>query len=336
MNQLQFLRELAAIKTYRQLQEAMTRNEFSAFMAKGLKGLIIDGYRNALQETTFQELVVDDTSTSDKEDYPSMGQIEYPRQVLEGEPFKTLGGGAPDNVGVTNLEYGGILEITDVAASDDQTPGKVLMKQAQDLGPNHLRNKDKLAYAIITGNASSYDGQNFFSANHPGYNGGATRPNNDNIYTGVTLTANALATVIGITALWEGADEDQDLDVKVTKIVVPVRLQQTAIGLTQAGLLPYAYAAGPLGPAAANGNMPNAMKGKMGVVSSYRLDKVSTTDWYGWTDFPGLLHQQREALTVLQEAANAGKSFENKIMRWRSDERFRFKLINWRTGIRVS
>jgi len=318
------------------LREAMTRPDFAAFMSKGLKGTIIDAYARKMAATNWEQLVVDETSESDHEEYPTMGASELPRKVLEGESFKTLNPGSPDVVKVTNFKYGGIIELTSEASEDDQTPGKTLSKQAAALGSGHARFKDKSFFSLLTSNAAIYDGGNMFALNHPGYTGGAARGDNDNIYTAVTLSVNALSAVLGIISKWEGADADQDLDVMAESLVVPVILQQAAYGLTRADLLPLAMAAGPNGPAAANGSMPNMLKNKLGVISSHRLDRVSATDWYVKTDFPGLLHQKRKGLEIMQEGLGTGQHFSNGLHRTRTEERFGAKIVNWRGFALVS
>lgn len=321
----------------RQIQEAMGRTEFFQFMQKGVKGLLVDAYQKALRDTTFEEITVLDPSTSDGEDYPSMGGPQLPKKKLEGMPYQQLNGGSPDSIRVTNATYGGIIALTKEADKDDQTPGKALRKQASQVGPNHAKLKDKFFYSLLTGNPTIYDGGTFFRLNHPGYTGGANRASNDNAYTGVTMSANALQVVLGIIAQWEGADPDQDLDVMPERIVAPITMQQTAHGLINADLLPFAMAAGVLGPGATvSGGMPNRMKGKLALTTSHRLDRVSTTDWYVKTNFPGLLYQPREGLTVMAEAPNAGRSFENRELRWLTDERFGGATINWRWGVYVS
>lgn len=318
------------------LAEAMTRSDYADFMKKGLKGLLLDQYQKASAETTFQEIVAVENSESNLEDYPSLGDPEYPREVLEGEEYKNLAAGAPDNVKVTNFKYGGLLSLTEEAAEDDQTPGKRLARQAASLGRKHMEFKDKVFWSLITSNPTIYDGNSLFSLNHPGVTGGAANGNNDNIYTNVTLSANALAVIMGIVALWQGADSDHDLNVRITDIMVPIRLQQTAFGLTRADLLPVAYAAGPLGPAAANGQMPNGMKGKLGVITSQRLDRVSTSDWYVKTNMPGLLHQVRKGLQFTQEAQNTGENFLKDVLRYKTSERFGRKVVQWRGFALVS
>ena len=200
-----------------------------------------------------------------------------------------------------------------------------------------MANKDKIFYSIITTNGAIYDGGNFFRANHPGVTGGPNIVSNDNILTGVTLSANALSQTLGIIALWQGGDADEDLDIMAERIVAPDILKQTALGLTRADLLPFAMAAGNLGPAATvSAGMPNAMKGKLAVTTSQRLDRISTTDWYVKTDFTGLLYLRRKGIQVMQEAVNTGKHFSAGILRWRSEERLGRKVINWRWGMLVS
>ncbi len=319
------------------LREAMTRSDFASFMVKGLKGTIIDAYSRAQAQTNFDQLVVVETSESDHEEYPTMGATELPRKVLEGEEFKTLNPGSPDLVKVTNFKYGGIIELTSEASEDDQTPGKTLSKQAAALGSGHARYKDKAFFSLITSNPAIYDGGNLFALDHPGYTGGAARGGNDNIYTAVTLSANALATVLGKISLWEGADADQDLDIMVESLVVPVTLQQAAYGLTKADLLPFAAAAGPNGPAATvSGGMPSSWKNKIGVISSHRLDRVSLTDWYVKTNFPGLMHQKRKGLEIMQEGLGTGQHFLKGLHRTRTEERFGAKWVNWRGMFLIS
>ena len=101
--------------TFAEVQEAMTRTEFYQFMQKGVKGTLVDAYASALADVTFQEIVVTDSSDSDKENYPSIGQPALPREKNEGMPYPTLNSGTPDTVEVTNFTYGGIIELANEA-----------------------------------------------------------------------------------------------------------------------------------------------------------------------------------------------------------------------------
>lgn len=323
--------------TYADLVEAMTRTEYQQYMFQGVRALLDGAYAEAALQATFMQLVVEDASEAYLERYPSLGDPQLPVQVNEGQQFTVLSPGSPDTVNVTSLKYGGIIEITSETEEDDQSPGKEIRRQGMALGRKHVEYKDKATYSILASTANIYDGQAFFSDSHPGYNGGAARTNNKNIYTSVTMSANALASVLGIIGKWEGADPNQDIIPKAERIVCPITLQQAAYGLTRADLLPFGQGAGASGPAATvSGGAPNIFKDKLGVTTSGRLDKLSTVNWYVKTDFPGLLYLKRKGLQLFQELPNAGKSFEQGLLRWRTEERFRLKVINWRWGLQVT
>ena len=324
---------LKPIWELRNLKEAATRSEFYQFMNVALKDLLFKAYKEA--KVTYDQLVTFEDSMKDKEGYPSIGALSLPSKVLSGEAFQEKGIGKKDYVEITNFKYGEIIAITRELLDDDQT--KEIKRQPLDLGNAHAKFEDKTVYSILNGNATGYDSQNIFSLNHPGVVGGGAIAANDNIYTNVTLSANALATVIGIIAGWTAASDDDILDVTATDLVVPQNLRQTAALLTQSNLLPIVYAAGVFGPAATNGGGINPLKDhKLGVIASARLDKTSTTDWYVKTDFPGLVFQWRDRLELMQENEASGVAFEREVFRWKSRVRFGLKMINWRWGMKVS
>lgn len=332
----QFVEDMSKMKG-RELREAMNRSEYQAYMVKGIKGLLDNVYSKAALQATYTELVVEDTTDAALERYPSLGDPQMPQQVAEGQPFPVLSPGSSDNVNVTINKFGGIIEISTESEADDQSPGKQIGKQGMALGRKHVEFKDKTTYSILANNPVIYDSQNFFSDSHPGFTGGATRTNNKNILTAVTMSANALASVLGIIAKWEGADPNQDIDTLAEAIVCPVTLNGAANALTHADLLPFAAGAGPNGPAATlGGGMPNFYKGKLKVVASPRLDKISVINWYVKTTFPGLLYLKSKGLEVYQELPTAGKSFDQGLLRWRTEERFRIKPLNWRWGAQIT
>lgn len=317
----------------RSIREAATRPEFYRFLSVGLKDLLFKAYKEA--KSTYETLVVFTDSDKNKEGYPSLGALGLPVRVLEGEPYPERNLPQEDMVEVTNHKFGEIIAISDELIEDDQT--RMIMRLPMDLGNAHKKHEDKTVYSIINGNATGYDSQAFFSLNHPGYTGGAAIAANDNIYTNVTLSANALAVVLGMIAGWTGHADDDILDVTATDIVVPQNLKYTANLLTQSDFLGSAYAAGVFGPAAAIGNGKNVLKqAGLGVISSARLDKVSTTDWYIKTDFPGLMFQWRAKLAMLEENEASGVRFERGVRRWRTSARWRAMPVNWRWGVKVS
>lgn len=315
------------------LREAATRPEFYHFMTVALKDLLFNAYRMA--PTTYDKLVTLQESIKDKEGYPSLGSTGLPTRVLEGEPYQERNLPSDDFVEITNFKFGEIIAITQELIDDDQT--KMITRLPMDLGSAHKKQEDKTVYSVITGNANSYDSQNIFSLNHPGFTGGAAVGANDNIYTNVTLSANAVAVALGIIGGWVGHATDDILDVTATDLVVPKNLAYTAKLLTESDALPLAYAAGVFGPAGSIGSGKNVLKeAGLGVISSARLDKVSTTDWYIKTDFPGLVMQWREKLQMFQENENSGTRFERDVLRWKTRARWNVKMINWRWGMLIS
>lgn len=323
------------------IREAATRPEFFRFMTVALKDLLLNAYQ--MKKSTFQRVVVFQDSSKDKEGYPSLGSSPLPEKVLEGEPYLGANIPKPDFVEVTNFKYGRIIEIADELIKDDQT-GKIKDK-ITDPGSAHKKFEDIQVWKIFTNNDTAYDSQNFFSLNHPGFTGGAAIGSNDNLLTNVTLTANALAEIIGMVGLWTGHTTNDILDVQVTDIIVPVRLKFTADVLAQSSFLPLAYAAGILGPAAAIGQGKNPLSELgLGVIPTPRLDGTSTTDWYVKTDFPSIVFQNREPRgtggplppLVFMERQDAGAYFERDVIRAKTKKRFGLKLVNWRGFAQVS
>jgi hypothetical protein len=320
------------------LKEASTRPEFYQFMTVGLKDLLFDAYKKAA--TTYDQLVTKTTSVKDKEGYASLGNVSLPDQVLEGEPFPEKSPPKQDLVEITNIKFGEIIAITRELIDDEQT-GRI-KQMPSDLGNAHAKKEDKSVYSVIVANATCYDAQALFSLNHPGYTGGAAIASNDNLYTAVTLTANAIAVAIGMVALWTGHTSEDILDVAPKALLVPKRLRYAAHVLTQTQFLPMAYAAGVFGPAAAAGNTSvNPIKEQaLGIISSARLDTSTSgtalTDWYVWTDFPGLIFQWRNALELMAEGEAGYPNFERDVYRWKSRARWGVKPINWRCGMLVS
>jgi len=324
---------MVPIYKLKSIKEAATRNEFYNFLTVGLKSLLFNAYRNT--KVTYPQLVTFEQSIKDKEGYPALGMPGLPSKVLEGQPYSAKNLPKEDTVEITNYKFGEIIEITEELIDDDQT-GKI-KSLPQGLGKAHAKFEDKSTYSIITTNGTAYDSQNLFSMSHPGYTGGGAIAGNDNIYTSVTMSANALAIVIGKIARWTGHTSEDILDVTAVNLVVPENLRQTANVLTRSDFIPYGYAAGPYGPAATNAPGKNIIKDLgLGTIGSPRLDSTSTLDWYVFTDFPMIIFQWRQKLRVLAEDPTAGERFERDVMRWKSKVRFGLKAINWRGGILVS
>lgn len=317
------------------LKEASYSPDFYQFLQVGLRDLILLAYQRQAAKRTYERIVTAAPSTKDKEGYPIMGDPGLPERVQPGEsyPEKTIG--SNDLVELVNEDFGEIIAIHENLLEDDQTGA--LSGQFTRLGEAMGRKEDKTVYSIINGNPTIYDSQAFFGLNHPGVTGGAADASNDNLYTNVTLSANAVAAIIGIIAGWRGASSEDDLDIMAADLVLPKNLATTGVMLTQSDFIGLAYAAGQLGPAASTAQARNALKDlNIGVISSQRLDRTSTTDWYVKTDFPGFVFQTRSPLRVTMENENSGVRFEKKLIRGRVDKRWAAGIINWRCMAKVS
>ena len=319
----------------RSLKEASYSPEFYRFMTVGLRDTLLLAYLKYQAKSTYERLVTMLTSTKDKEGYPSLGVPSLPDRVQPGEPYPEKKIGDDDLVEITNADFGEIIAIHQNLIDDDQTGS--IRQQPTQLGEAMHKKEDKTVYSLITGNPTIYDSGAFFALNHPGITGGAALGVNDNIYTNVTMSANAIAVAMGIIGAWVGATTEDKLDVMATDIVCPKNLMTTANLLVQSDFLPLAYAAGTLGPAASVGAGRNVLKDYgLGVISSSRLDSVSTTDFYIKTDFPGIGFQVRQPLAVTPEAEAGTARFERKLLRWRVDKRWQTAVLNWRGMMLIS
>ena len=124
------------------IKEASTRPEFYRFLDKGLKMSMFGAYNQTT--STYEQIVDFETSTKDKEAYPSLGNLDLPEQVREGEPFPRKGIPKHDSVEVTNLKFGKIIEITKELIDDDQT--KLVKQLPNDRGQSHKKKEDKTVY----------------------------------------------------------------------------------------------------------------------------------------------------------------------------------------------
>lgn len=320
----------------RSIREAATRPDFYKLLSTGLKTKMFDAYNNV--DSEYEKLVSFETSTKDKETYPSLSNLGDPEKVLENELYKEAGIGAMDDVEITNYKYGRILAITREMVDDDQT--KKIKRQPTKLGVAHKIYENKVVFSTIvagTTAATCYDGLAIYTTNHLNRTGGAAQANNDNIYTGVTLSAGAVIIAMDMINLWRGID-DEMVTVNPVSILCTPRLGYTARWLMGNTGIP-AYAANVLGAASAyaitTGSSPLPM---LKVITSKWLGKMTSTplDWYIWTDVPGWVFQWRDKLELYKEGNLATAWFEKDVMRWKSRVRFGFKCIDWRASMLIS
>lgn len=322
---------------FRSLKEAATTSEFYKLLDSGLKTKMMAGYKSVPSE--YEALVSFETSTKQTETYPSLSDISEPTKVLESEEYPERGVGASQDVDITNFKYGEIIAITREMIEYDQT--KKMKNQPTKLGKAHKNYENRTVFsAIVNGTdaASCYDGLAIYTTNHLNRKGGAAQANNDNIYTSVTMTAGALIVALDMINLWKGLD-DGDVTINPEMIVCSTRLIWTANWLMSPNSGIPAYAANALGPASAQAQTAGKSPLPMLAVKGCKwLTKVggAALDWYIWTDVPGWVWQWFSKLRLLKEGNLSQTYFERDVMRWRSDEWFGFKNIDWRASMLIS
>ncbi len=318
------------------IKEAATRPDFYKLLDSGLKTKMFDIYNKV--DSEYEQLVSFESSTKDKETYPSLSNLGDPEKVLENELYKEGPIGSMQDVDITNFKFGRILAITREMVDDDQT--KKIKAQPGKLGTAHKNYENKVVFSAIVGGTtagSCYDGLAIYTTNHLNRKGGAAVAGNDNIYTAVTLSAGAVIIAMDMINLWKGLD-DEDITVNPVSIAVTPRLSYTARWLMQGTGIP-AYAANVLGAASAYastvGNSPMPM---LKVITSKWLGKKTSNalDWFIWTDVPGWVFQWRNKLEFYKESNLAQAYFERDVMRWKSRVRFGFKNIDWRASMLIS
>lgn len=321
---------------FRSIKEVATRPDFVQLMDTGMKMKMMDAYQNAVSE--YEQLVSFEDSTKDKETYPSLSGIGYPEKVLENESYKEAEIGRLQSVEITNYKYGRILAISRELVDDDQT--KRIKEQPGRLGVAHRNYENKTVFSAIVGGttaATCYDGLAIYTTNHLNRKGGAAQANNDNIYTGVTMSAGAIIVALSMIALWKGLN-DEEITVNPVAIVSGARLAFTARWLMSGTGIP-TYGANALGPANSAVNLTG--KGPLPLLKPIAcnwLDKCGggALDWYIWTDVPGWVFQTRDPLELYAEGNLSQSWFERDVMRWKSRKRFGFGNIDWRASMLIS
>lgn len=301
------------------LSEVHRASEFAAFLQRGAKRLLLSGYDEG--PDVWRQAVNSETSVGPFETYPNLGALATPRRREPGEPFPTLKFTSED-VRVTNLEYGGLIEIDITLIEDDQT--KKIQAQPTSLGRGHQRLRNTTVFGTYNDNAAIYDGQTWFAAGgHPNVTGGAVVPTNTNNGALGTISEGNLETALAEIMLWQGL---QGEIINVDPVVLLYTAQDFAVVERLLGPFRQVVDAtrAAIGPAGSN-----VLAGRVRPVLAKWLTAGA---WYVLTNVPGLVLQERVALDVTQEQTNAGMSFDQAVWRFRSRERWGLGVVDWRKG----
>lgn len=329
-----FKRELSEqLRT--KFREADSSGAFAQFLRAGVQQIAADAF--AKTETTFEEWTRVVPSSRKEELYAPTHGISFPREVGEGQPYPEVTAAALD-LKLVNRKFGSTYVPTKELVDDDQT-GQVRL-HAQQLG-EYLR---LLQEVYVYGKLASVSGMTYadvlsipvsetkpsYEANYPWSQslrgGGRTRPasygalNQTNIQNGMI----ALMSQKNLQGLIMG--------VKANRLIISPKYIFDAAVLMNSSFYPSgAASAGNTGGAFAI----NPIKGLLDItVSPYVFKNDGTIDgqsaaWYLVDDNRlGMIVQERSPVAVEQEAANAGKSFELDVYRFKANTRMNADFID--------
>jgi hypothetical protein len=306
------------------LQEADSASSFPQFLRAGLQAFV-----NAMYEatqTTFEEWTTTVQSSKDEEIYAPNHGVAFPREIGRQEKYPEVGVAALD-ISLKNKKYGTMYAAESELISDDQTG--TFSKQASLLG-QYMR----LVYEILVyGKFSSVANMQYqqliipVSETKPSLEtdypwstaligGGRTRPDSYGVLSPENLQK-------AVTALMVQKNlQGIIMEVSPDKLLVGPYYALTAATILNSEF----YPAGAGAAGVMTGNMAtNVLKGMFDlVVSRYMPTNLGAFDGSSkrWaivdSKKPFFITQIREPVSVLQEADNAGRSFEEDVKRWKT------------------
>jgi phage major head subunit gpT-like protein len=305
------------------LEEADSATSFPQVLRAGVQNIANEAYKTV--PTSYEDWVTVVNSDKDTELYAPIQGIGFPRQVGRQELYPEVSAAGLD-ISLKNRKYGTMFAVEDELIQDDQT-GQ-FQKQAALLG-EYMK---LLVEALVYGKLASVSGMKYAEFDIPVcetkptdestypwtqtfVGGGANRPASY----GVLNQANIQSAKIAL------LNQKNKLGLKMavdgSRIIHgPKYVFDSAILMNSAFYPSGAATAGSTGGAFAI----NPLKGLADItVSRFMFKNDGTVDgtsnaWYLVDDSkPWFIVQLREAMAVLQEAPNAGDSFNRDVVRFK-------------------
>ena len=292
-------------------------------LEKGLRAEFMKAFDNGESPQEIMPLIMETTSTSDKEKYGWLGQVPQMREWLDERQLS----GLPDfDYEIPNKDYEATLKVNRNVMEDDQI-GAVMIR-IRDLAARALTHPRVLFFnqLVVGETALSYDGVPFFSASHP--ESGTAQ---SNLYTGTAsaqyTTAEFQADFIGARAQMQQFEDEQgeprnegELDLYV---VARPELR---------GVLDEVFTASMLN------NTTNTLKGAAKYIISSRLPKANARDWY-LMDASGnmkpMIMQMRKRIEFQSQEQNSNAGFMRKEYLYGVDYRVGFGFGVWYKAVKV-
>lgn len=321
-------------KLQHKLAEADSSSTFTQFLRAGIQAITNAMYESV--DTTHEDWVHVVQSSKDTELYAPNHGVAFPRQVGPSEKYPEVGAAALD-IQLKNLKFGAIFALEKELLDDDQTGS--FARQAGMLGEYMKLLSEVLCY----GKLASVAGMKYIdysipvSETKPSYEtnypwsqsfrgGGANRPatygvvNQGNIQNGITALMNQ-KNLQGIKMM-----------VRPNRLIIGPQSQFDAAVLLNSAYYPSGAAtSGNVGGAFAI----NPIKGLLDTtVSRFIFKNDGTVDgtskaWYIVDDSkPWFVLQVREAVSVEQEAVNAGQAFELDVYRFKARSRMNADFLD--------
>lgn len=325
------------IATHPKFREADTASVFTQFLRAGVNVLATNAYISA--DDTYSDWVRVVNSKRAFELYAPFQGVGFPRQVGPVEVFPEVRAAALD-LQLANYKFGSIYSVQKELLDDDQTGqfqqgagqlGTYLKGLTEVWVYGKLASVASMQYAdltIPTSETKPSDEANYpyTLASAPFVGGGYNRPTSFTIVTKAALQAGfvALRNQKNLQGLKMGLNPNRLICGENSRFDSATLLNSTfyPVGSGSAGATGNSFALNPI-------------KGLYDMTVSRFVAKNDGTfngDSYAWylTDdkFPGFVLQLREGPAVMQEAVNAGESFNRDIYRFRGSVRLNADFLD--------
>jgi hypothetical protein len=320
-------------KLHDKLQEADSETGFTQFLRAGVQTVAMDAFETV--ETSFEDWVTVVNSNRSEELYAPNHGIAFPREVGERMRYPEVGAAALD-IKLKNRKYGSMYPVTWELLEDDQTGtfqrqsaqlGEYLKLVTEVLVMGKLASLASLTYQDMS--IPTSETQPSYESNYPWTLSSA--PFRGGGFNKATPVAMTLASIqAGIKALMNQWNlQGIKMQVKPNRLVIGPQLAFDAAvlssyypsGAQAAGVTGGAFAINPIGPEGSFKTIANMTVSRYMVKSDGTWNGDSTA-WYLVDDKkPGFIVQYREPVTVVQEAPNAGQSFELDVVRFKARTR---------------
>lgn len=317
-----------------EMREADSSSAFTQFLRAGIQSLTNSMYEATA--VTYEDWVTVVQSSKDTELYAPNHGVSFPRQVGPSQLYPEVGAAALD-IQLKNLKYGSIYSLERELLDDDQTGS--FQRQAGMLGEYMRILQEVLCYGKLASVANMQyidytipvsETQPSNEATYPWstafVGGGANRPASFSILTQAAIQA-------GLIGLMNQKNlQGIKMQVSPSRLIIGPQQQFDASVLLNSAYYPSgAAAAGATGGAFA----VNPIKGILDLTVSrfvFKNDGTVAGDskaWYIVDDSkPWFILQMREAVTVEQEATNAGEAFNRDLMRFKARSRMNADFID--------